>query len=257
MKIIRLLFLFAFVAIFAAACKKVKVEPPVVIHGQVFLVLRSGEAVKLALATVSLVKEADALLAVDAAEKQTAGTLEVARTDLDQELSVVSREIAAKREALRKKQEALLAEAEAMREKRDFSGAYAAKVAEANQVGVELARGDGLKEKSEAIRKSHDGALRNYPNEFAEALVAATTATAMTRTNADGEFTLQLPPGPERVAILIEATRELESVERFVWFVWADKLTPDSGVYLFSNHNFLNAGGDANVVDLSALMREH
>ena len=252
MKMIRLLLVCAFVATFAAACKKVKVEPPVVIRGQVFLVLKSGEAVKLALASVSVVKEVDAMLAVDAAEKQTAATLDVAKTDLEQELAIVSREVAAKREALKKKYENLLAEAEAMREKRDFSGAYAAKVAEANQVAAELAKGDGLKEKTEAIRRNRDGALHNYPTEFAEALIASTTATSVTRTNADGEFTLELPKDYGRVAILIEATRELDTVERYVWFLWVDKLTPDSGVYLFSNHNFLSAGNEANVINISS-----
>ena len=113
-----------------------------------------------------------------------------------------------------------------------------------------------MKEKTETIRKSREGALRNYPNEFAEALIGAIKPTGVTRTNADGEFTIQIPKRQGRVALMIEASRELERVEHFVWFVWLDELSTDSGVYLFSNHNVLSSASSANVVNMVAALPE-
>ena len=251
MKMIWQLLVAGILATSVTSCKKSYEDlTPAVVHGQVFLVLKSGVAVKLALASVNILPEMEALAAADAAKKQCESTLGVAQTDLSQEITSLAGQLAAKRESLRKRQQALSAEVEAMREKRDFSESYSAKVAEISSIGTELARNDGIKEKTEALRKSHEGALRNYPNEFAEALLGAVKPTSVTRTNADGEFTVQISKKQGRVALLVEASRELEHVERFVWFVWLDQLTPDSGVYLFSNHNVLSSPNDANVVNV-------
>lgn len=257
MKLIRLLLVAGLVATSVTSCKKPHKELlPAVVHGQVFLVLKSGNAIKLALASVNVIPEAEALLAADIAQKQCESTLGLAKTDLAQEISTLASQLAAKREKLRKKQEQIETEVEAMRDRRDFSDAYSAKVAEISSIGAELARSDGLKEKTDAIRKNREVALHNYPNEFSEALIAVAKPSSVTRTNADGEFTLEFPKGQHRVALLIEASRELEAVEHFVWFVWLDQLSPDSGVYLFSNHNVLSSGNEANVVNIFANLPE-
>ena len=91
-----------------------------------------------------------------------------------------------------------------------------------------------------------------FSNEFAEALLAVVKPASVTRTNADGEFTLQVSKKQGRVALLVEASRELDHLEHFVWFVWLDQLTPDGGVYLFSNHNVVGSANDANVVNVPA-----
>jgi hypothetical protein len=237
---------------FTSCRKSSNALTPAVVHGQVFLVLKSGNAVKLALASVQVVPELEALTAAEAAQKHCEATLGIAHTDLDQEISKLATQMAAEREALRKQQEQLAEEIEAMRELRDFSEPYSAKVAAISSITNELARNDDLKEETEALRRTREGALRNYPNVFAEALMAAVKPSRVTRTNADGEFTLEIPKSEGRVALLIEASRELDRVERFVWFMWLDQLTPDSGVYLFSNHNISTAANQANVVNIPA-----
>ena len=258
MKLIRPLLVATLLATGVTSCKKpLDALPPTVVHGQVFLVLKSGNAMKLALASVNVIPELEALAAAEAAQKQSESTLGIAQTDITQEISTLANQLAVQRDALQLKQEELMAEVEAMRERRDFSERYAAKVAEITRIEAELARKDGLKEKTDAIRKSREGAMHSYPNEFAEALIAAAKPTSVTRTNADGEFTLEISKKQGRVALLIEASRELERVEHFIWYVWLDQLTTDSGVYLFSNHNVLSSVNPANVVNISAPSAEH
>jgi hypothetical protein len=238
----------------STSCEKARHDfTPTSVKGQVFLVLKSGNAVKLALASISVVPEAEALAAADAAQKQCEATLGLANTDLEQEMSRLATQVTAEREALRRRQEQLSQEIETMRARRDFSEAYSAKVASLSSISDELESNDGLKEESEELRKNREGALRRYPNEFAAALIAAAKPTRVTRTNADGEFTIDIPKSNTRTALLIEASRELDRVERFVWFVWADQLTPDNGVYLFSNHNIATAPNEANVVTIPAI----
>lgn len=257
MKLIWQLLVVGILATGVISCRKPHEDiSPTVVHGQVFLVLKSGNAVKLALASVNVLPETEALAAADAAQKQAEQLQGVAQTDISQEISSLAGQLAAKRESLRKRQQALTLEVEAMKGKRDFSEAYAAKVAEINSINAELARNDGIKEKTEALRKTQDGAPRSFSNEFAEALLAVVKPASVTRTNADGEFTLQIPKKQGRVALLVEASRELDHVEHFVWFVWLDQLTPDGGVYLFSNHNVVGSANDANVVNVPATAPE-
>jgi len=230
--------------------------PPTVVNGQVFLVLKSGTAVKLALASVNVVPETEALAAAAEAQKQCEATLGVAQTDLEQEISRIATQLASEREALRRQQEQLAQEIEAMRESRDFSESYSAKVAAVSSINDELAHNDGLKEEAEALRKNREGAAHSYPNEFAQALMAVVKPIRVTRTNADGEFTIEVPKRDGRVALLIEASRELDRVERFLWYVWLDQLTADGGVYLFSNHNIATSTNPANVVNIPPVQPE-
>jgi hypothetical protein len=253
MKLIRPMLVAALLATCFTSCSKDRDErAPAVVHGQVFVVLKPGNALKLALATVRVIPEPEALNAAEAAKKQTSATLGMAQTDVSQELSAVANQLASKRAALRTEQEQLAAEVEAMRERRDFSEAYSAKVAAIGAIEDELASTEGMDQREESIRKNRELALRNYPNEFADALIAVAKPTRVTRTNAEGEFTIDIPKSDGRVALLIEASRELEAVERFVWFVWLDQIAPDGGVYLFSNHNVLNSGTSANVVNFNS-----
>ena len=252
MKLIRPMLVAAILATGFTSCSKVRDElEPTVVHGQVFVVLKPGNALKLALATVRVIPEPEALNAAETARKQISATLGMAQTDVLQELSAVADQLASKRASLRSEQEQLAAEVEAMRERRDFSQAYSAKVAAIGAIEDELANSEDLDEREESIRRNREVALRNYPNEFANALIPVVKPTRVTRTNADGEFTIEIPKSDGRVALLIEASRELENVERFVWFVWLDQVTPDGGVHLFSNHNVLTSGTSANVVNFT------
>jgi hypothetical protein len=257
MKLIWQLLVAGIVATSLSSCKKSPHEPAsTVVHGQVFLVLKSGTAVKLALASVHVVPEVDALAAAETAKKQFETTQGLGQGDLSQEISSLAAQLAAKRDALRKRQEQLTAEVDALKEKRDFSAAYTTKMVELNSIGAELARNDRLKERTEALRRNRDGTPSNPANDFAEFLLAAIKPTTITRTNADGDFTLQIPGNAGRVALLVEASREIEGLEHIVWFVWLDQVNPDSGIYLFSNHNLLTAGNEANVVNIPTASAE-
>jgi hypothetical protein len=241
-----------------SSCKKASRDAPATyVHGQVFLVLKSGNAVKLALASVHVIPEIDALAAAEAAKKQFETSQGLAQGDLSQEISAVTAQLTAKRDALRKRQEQLSTEVDAMKAKRDFSTAFSAKSTELNSINAELARNDGLKERAEALRKNREGATINPLIDFAEVLLGAAKSIATTRTNADGEFTLEVPKKAGRVAVLIEASRDVEGVERLVWFAWLDQVIPDSGVYLFSNHNLLSAGSEVNVLNLPSTPTEN
>lgn len=246
------LLVLALVATGFTACRKSQDESVSKLHGQVFVVLKSGNALKLALASVSVLPEAEAIAAADAAQAQCATTISLARTNIADAMNTLNAESSARREGARKRLATLTAEVEDMRRRQDFSESYATKVAEISELNSELSRTDNLKEKAEALQKSREGALRNYPNEFGEALTAVAKPALTTHTNADGEFGVQIPKGRGRIALLIQASRELENVEHFVWFVWVDKLVADDGAYLFSNHNLLSSGSDANVVDIFA-----
>jgi hypothetical protein len=250
MKKFWLLLVLAVVATGLTACRKPHDEPVSKIHGQVFVVLKSGNALKLALASVNVLPEAEAVAAADAAQAQCATTISLARTNINDAMNSLTAESSARREAARKRLAALTAEVDDMRRRQDFSESYATKVAEISDLNFELSHSENIKEKAEALQKSREGALRNYPNEFGEALTAAAKPVLSTHTNADGEFSVQIPKGRGRVALLIQASRELENVEHFVWFVWVDKLSADDGTYLFSNHNFIGSGSDANVVNI-------
>lgn len=252
MKKFWLLLVLALVATGFTACRKSHDESVSKIHGQVFVVLKSGNALKLALASISVLPEAEAIAAADAAQAQCATTISLARTNLNDAMTALNAESSARREATRRRLTTLTAEVEDMRRRQDFSESYATKVAEISDLNFELSRTDNIKEKADALQKSREGALRNYPNEFGEALSAVAKPALTTHTNADGEFSVQIPKGRGRVALLIQASRELENVEHFVWFVWVDKLAADDGTYLFSNHNFLGSGNDANVVNIFA-----
>jgi hypothetical protein len=257
MKSIRQMLVVALVTVSFTSCRKAPDElPPAVVHGQVFVVLKPGNALKLALASVSVIPEADALAAAEAARKQCEATLGVAQGDISQELSSISNQLANRQAALRKEQEQLAAEVEAMRERRDFSETYASKVAAIGEIEDQLNNAETVGGREAIVRQNRENAVRRYPAEFAEALIRVAKPASVTRTNADGEFTLDLPKRESRVAILIEASRELETVERFVWFVWLDQLTADGGVYLFSNHNVLSADNNASVVNVAAALPE-
>jgi hypothetical protein len=257
MKSIRQMLVVVLVATTFTSCRKVHDElAPSVVHGQVFVVLKPGNALKLALASVSVIPEQDALAAAEAAKKQCEATLGIAQSDISQELSSIANQLAVRRAGLRKEQEQLAAEVEAMRERRDFSEAYSSKVAAIGAIEDELNSAETVSGKEELVRQNRENAVRRYPVEFAEALIRVAKPASVTRTNADGEFTLELSKRRGRVAILIEASRELETVERFVWFVWLDQLTTDGGVYLFSNHNVLSADNNSSVVNVAAALPE-
>lgn len=249
MKLIRQMLVAALVATSFTSCSKHRDESkPSLVRGQVFVVLKPGNALKLALASVRVLPEVEALAAAAAAQKQSEAATN--------ELSSLADQLAARRASLRREQEQLAAEVEEMKARRDFAGAYAAKVAAVGAIEDELASMEDLRATRESsMRTTPD--QRSSSRQFAEALIAAAKPSGVTRTNADGEFSIEIPESEGRVALLIEASRELETVERFIWFVWLDQLTPDSGVHLFSNHNVLNSGSSANVVQLPAASAEN
>jgi hypothetical protein len=191
---------------------------------------------------VRVLPEAEALAAAAAAQKQSEAATN--------ELSSLADQLASRRTSLRREQEQIAAEVEDMKARRDFSGAYSAKVAAIGAIEDELASLDELKSTGDDMRTNPD--QRTSSRQFAEALLTAAKPSGVTRTNADGEFSIEIPKGQGRVALLIEASRELETVERFVWFLWLDQLAADSGVHLFSNHNVLESGSSANVINVSA-----
>jgi hypothetical protein len=243
MKLIRQMLAAALVATSLTSCSNDKDEQSsAVVHGQVFVVLKPGNALKLALASVRVLPEAEALAAAAAAQKQSEA--------VTNEISSRANQLASRRAALRREQEQIAAEVEDMKERRDFSGAYSAKVAAVGAIEDELASLNELNSTGEAMRTNPD--QQNATRQFAEALIAAAKPSGITRTNADGEFSIEIPKNQGRVALLIEASRELETVERFVWFIWLDQLVADSGVLLFSNHNVLESGSSANVINVAA-----
>lgn len=242
MKLIRQMFVVALVATGFTSCNNDRdAQSPAVVHGQVFVVLKPGNALKLALASVRVLPEAEALAAAAAAQKQSEAATN--------ELSSLADQLASRRASLRREQEQLAAEVEEMKTRRDFSGAYSAKVAAVGAIEDELTSLDELNSTGEAMRTNPD--QRRASRQFAEALLTAGKPSGVTRTNADGEFSIEIPTNQGRVALLIEASRELETVERFVWFLWLDQLVADSGVHLFSNHNVLESGSSANVINVS------
>src|SRR5688572_6693670 len=150
MKLIQQMLVAALVATSFISCRKVHEElAPTVIHGQVFVVLKTGNALKLALASVRVLPEADALAAAEAAQKQSEATRGTAQTDVSQELASFANQLESKRAALRKEQEQLAAEVEVMKERRDFSEIYSAKVAAIGAIEDELSNADSVNEKGE------------------------------------------------------------------------------------------------------------
>ena len=68
------------------------------------------------------------------------------------------------------------------------------------------------------------------------------------RTDAEGTFSLAIPDPKQKWAVLINSNRTREGEEALWWFVWIDKMIPDSGTYLFANHNEVKAGSIESVV---------
>ena len=94
MKLIRQMLVAALVATTFTSCRKNHDElPPAVVHGQVFVVLKPGNALKLALASVSVIPEAEALAAAEAAKKQCEATLGLAQSDVSHELSSAANQV--------------------------------------------------------------------------------------------------------------------------------------------------------------------
>lgn len=72
--------------------------------------------------------------------------------------------------------------------------------------------------------------------------------TTLKRTDADGFFNYNEPAKDERMAVLIQATRQVGAeMEDEVWFMWIEKLKDDRGLVLFSNHNQLGMMDPAEV----------
>src|SRR5688500_2001746 len=112
MKLIRQMLVAALVATSFTSCSNDRGEQsPAVVRGQVFVVLKPGNALKLALASVRVLPEAETLAAAAAAQKQSEAATN--------ELSSLANQLASRRASLRKEQEQIAAEVEDMKARRD------------------------------------------------------------------------------------------------------------------------------------------
>jgi|GEM_PF-3776279 len=228
--------------------------PQTTTEGQVFLVLKSGEAVKLALASVYLLDETQALNQAKKALAATADTLRTARADVDRDAEAIRRDRAESLRTRSDQRDKLLEEIEAMKQRGDFGPAYIVKTRQVAKIEDELADDDVGDATITKLRERQRDAYLRYPDEFVAALADAGDHMLFTRTDADGGFKLSFPDDGKRKALLIVAERQLEKVEQYVWFVWIDKMASDAGKLLFANHNDLRRGSAENVVNLSTYL---
>jgi len=176
----------------------------------------------------------------------------VARYDVERDADAIRRERADILRARTDQHDKLLEEIEAMKQRGDYGQAYTVKVREAAKIENEIADDDVGDATITKLREKQREAAVRFPDELAAALADVDDYTLFARTDADGTFRINVPNDGKRKALLIVAERQVEKEERFVWFVWLDKLSADSGKLLFANHNDLRQPSIANVMNVFA-----
>src|SRR3989337_1694363 len=145
MKLIRQMLVAALGAASFTSCSNEQAgQSPAVGRGQVVVVLKPGNALKLARASVRVLPETEALAAAAAAQKQSEAATN--------ELSSLADQLASRRASLRREQEQIAAEVEDMKARRDFSGAYSSKVAAIGAIEDELDSLNELKSTGDEMR---------------------------------------------------------------------------------------------------------
>jgi hypothetical protein len=99
----------------------------------------------------------------------------------------------------------------------------------------------------EAAKKRLEELMRNWPTSR-HFLKNVPDSKVSTRTNSDGKFTLAMPKAG-RFALVAQATRKtLEGTEEYCWMVWVSLEGKDSKEIILGNHNLMSAGSKESVV---------
>lgn len=231
----RLLFVVLLVLVLGCQSPE-KVMPPksVPVDGQVFIVTKGRENVKLALVTVEAYPESAALRAIAAGEAE----LESAQTERDamQQSATSIDRLAREHVDLRRRYYEALDRGEAGYDK-----------TEAISARMERAKADHDRELERLSRLQAQYARFTSGQSYLEKLPGSSISA---KSDADGRFRVSLPVG-KRFAFAAHAGRETPGDrEEYYWFVW---FTPRDSVenrIMLSNDNLVTSGSPESAIQL-------
>jgi hypothetical protein len=206
-----------------------------VLTGQVFIVTRSGESVRLGLVTVAAIPDSSisrfvALKRSNAAEEE--GRLARDLSAADSAVAAAEREMASMAEKTRRVQEK-----------------YIKGEIDTDQWLKARSVGDGKERKEFA--ENHREEVRGRAKYWRSAgfyFDGLPAAVAVTKTDADGKFTLRIQ-WEGGVVLAAEASRELVSTtEKYHWLVRVPESVRESGSIMLSNDNVISSGSPTSVV---------
>lgn len=215
--------------------------PPAVvdvqIQGQVFIVTRGGSNIKLALIALAAFSEEDLL----AQFTRTAEAERAMRISAGAELQKAKDELAAAEQdsaALRARSRSNLDQRLAARARGDFAAQRAGDAEYVEIMRLEFSDAKKLAAAKAAVQdSSHSLAELLSPRHFITKLAGA---RATTKSDADGNFAITVPPGPH---VLVATGKRLvgERTEMYEWMVRVDATKPGQRIML-SNDNMVDSG---------------
>lgn len=200
-----------------------------VLQGEVFIVTKAAENVRLGLVEVVLFSENDITNYVAYRNSR----IEVERPDFDKQIADSEKAISELKADFENNKEKLT---ELSKAANDTAAAQA--FAELNKKSIAVI---------EQIKASEEKAKENWPassHYFKDLPVPLTSA----RTDADGRFSLAMPK-QGRFAIAAHASRELpNSKEEYYWLVWESLNGKETEKIILGNQNTMSSGSRESVV---------
>jgi hypothetical protein len=200
-----------------------------VLDGEIFIVTKSAQNVRLGLVEVMMFGEKEIKEHIEKKEKR----VEAEKPDFDKEIARLEGSISKFKENLQKQKD--LTERERKLGADTSAGKRAAKNTEDMVTLFEDIK------KAEVKRKGTWPSSRHYFKDLPQ-------ATASTRSNSDGKFSLKAPRD-ERIAIAARATRDLpDAKEEYYWLVWVSLDGKENKNIILGNHNVMSSGSKESVV---------
>lgn len=232
--------------IFAALLATAAARP---IEGQVFVVIGSGQAIKLAGVEITILTPAQVAEMARSAEMETAMIKQqfaVKNASIEREFKKLRDDALEAAKINVERAERILAEKKRSGTKSEISNAEFNLNEERKNFSTQSQSLDDI------FRSRFDSNRRDLEKNAVEKMmdvrfIPPPMPAAKTRSDADGMFSVE---APTKSAILIRTVRQIGSGrETLRWFLWVDKLPP--GKILFGNHNWVGGDPDGQVIELS------
>ena len=215
--------------------EQTKTPKLVPVSGQVFIVTKGRENIKLALTTVSALPESTTLNHVTRCEKDMSKSRSAA-VDRAESVRVLAHAATTELKSAQATYEALpgprsSAEQDILDKAR-------------KRLRIAQGRASDLRPQLGGVTAS----LVEISSDFSPYFLNLPTPIATTKTDADGKFTLQLPAG-QRVALAATAGRETPGgMENYYWMVWFTPHDSTENRIMLSNDNLVSSGSPESAI---------
>jgi len=207
-----------------------------VLQGEVFIVTKSAENIRLGLVQVMLFSEKEITNYVAMRNSR----VEAERPDFNADIARLDQQIS-------KLEAGVAVSKDAKEKKREFAAEY-------HQPDADTSLEDSLIEKFQtqilALRQKRDLVVKaneNWPGS-SHYFKDLPTPLASTITDADGKFSLEIPK-QGKFAVAAHASREILSAkEEYYWMAWESLNGKESANLILGNQNLMSSGSSASVV---------